>query len=81
MSMNLPFPIIAGITVLPADKPEPTVNEKIVVFSNGKIGKTKRGRIGFTCKEVIGIAIINPRAISSAIKNTCVGIDVICEVK
>ncbi len=50
------------------------VNSYFRITANGKIARTgSRPILGWAVKEVIGVAIINPRGIAAGKKSTIVG--------
>jgi hypothetical protein len=65
------YPIRTEIEVLPAD-PIPTrkLHSYIIINSSGKcqLRKPRGLKLGWTVKEVIGIAVVNPRAVSKIVK-------------
>lgn len=64
-------PIRRCIEVLPADEIPGIHDRLIVITSKGKLQKRPR-RIGFTVKETIGVAIVNPRGVMKASKSTII---------
>jgi hypothetical protein len=66
------MPVRQDIEVLPADKPAGlSANKHLKIGSHGRI--YQKGKIGWTVKEKIGIAIVNPRGVAAGRKNTIVG--------
>lgn len=66
------IPIHQDIEILPADEPiQIDVYDHIIITSKGKITKRRRG-IGWTVKETIGIAIVNPRGVLRGSKSTII---------
>ncbi len=69
-------PIRQELVVLPAN---PGVvhlgaHRRLVITSDGKLRvKRNTGKIGFTVKETIGIAVINTRGISKGNKSVIIG--------
>lgn len=69
------FPIRQEIEVLPADPVMSLkANEHLRISSNGKVYKKGKGlKLGFTVKESIGVAIVNPRGVAKGKKSVIVG--------
>lgn len=66
------IPIRQDIEVLPADHiPTAIGHDFIIITSRGKITR-RRLRIGWTVKETIGMAIVNPRGVKKASKSTII---------
>jgi len=64
------IPISSGIVVLSGDEPEAELHPIVITSSNSIINKNeaKSRPIGWSVSENIGIAVINPRAVSKLIK-------------
>lgn len=66
------MPVRQDIETLPADKPIAlSANKHLKISSRGRV--YQKGKIGWTIKEEIGIAIINMRGIAAGRKDTIVG--------
>lgn len=68
------IPIRMDIEVLPADEPPViTVHDHLIITSKGKLERAgRRLKLGWTVKETIGMAIVNPRGVARGSKSTIV---------
>lgn len=66
----------SNITILPGDNLFPfhkKIHNQIIVNSRGKIYRKKHGIIGWTIRETVGMATLNPKGISKINKSTMIG--------
>lgn len=69
-------PIRQELIILPADPGmvHLSAHRHLVITSDGKLRiKKSTGKIGFTVKETIGIAIVNPRGVAKGKKSIIIG--------
>jgi hypothetical protein len=70
--MTLPASIRQNIIVLPADEPTTGIHDQIIITRRNTVG-LKILKIGFTISEQVGLAIINPRAVTHGSKSVIIG--------